>query len=184
MARRHAVKAEEVRIVFAGVVGPGRGESVGKRADVEAWRSLEPLEEEAHRHKATSPHAIRKETRAACPSRASAHPYLTLQPWPSNGRGPGVWDCCGPVGVCKCRLDSLAPQRGDLVEGCAVDIMCSYSGHSQSQSRSCGARPLQRASFDSWLYLCSLRCDVGMCVPSEMADVGGKTATRIVSLEG
>lgn len=38
--------------------------------------------------------------------------------------------------------------------GCAA---CSYSGHSQSQWRSCGARPLQRATFDSWLYLCSLR---------------------------
>lgn len=55
MARRHAVKAEEVRVVFAGVVGSGLGERVGKRADVEAWRSLEPSEEEAHKHRKQRP---------------------------------------------------------------------------------------------------------------------------------
>lgn len=55
MARRHAVKAEEVTVVVAGVVGSGQGESVGKRADVEAWRSLEPSKE-ARRHRKQRPH--------------------------------------------------------------------------------------------------------------------------------
>ena len=93
----------------------------------------------------------------------------------------------GTVEVCKCRLDSLsaAPQRGDLVEGCAVDIMCSYSGHSQSQWRSCGARPLQReGEFRFVIVPVQPEMDVGMSVPPEMASVGGKTATRLVCLEG
>ena len=99
MARRHAVKAEEVAHVVAGVVGSGQGERVGKMADVEAWRSPWRLTDTKQR-----PHARanREGTRAACPSRASAHPYLPDSN--SNSQAKGEAPVFGTARVKRCRL--------------------------------------------------------------------------------
>lgn len=66
--------------------------------------------------------------------------------------------------------------------GCAA---CDYSGHSQSQLRSCGAVPAEH-EFRFVIVPVQPEMDVGVigCVSGEMAGVGGKTATRIVCLEG
>ena len=148
MARQHAVKAEELRDVVTGVVGSGLGESVGKRADVEAWRSLEPLEE-AHRHESNVPtrHSKGNQGRLSVSRISTSLPDLTAlaKQW-ARPRCLGLWES-----RVSSRLVCCSTARGFVRRRmhCCVDADCSYSGHSQSQWRSCGARPLQRSSCDS-----------------------------------
>ena len=109
MARRHAVKAEEVAHVVAGVVGSGQGKRVGKMADVEAWRSrCRGSQTQSN----VPTRANRKGTRAACPSRPSAHPYLTL----STALAKQRWARPRCLGVRESQESSSAPQRGDLAK--------------------------------------------------------------------
>jgi hypothetical protein len=68
MARRHVrKKAEELVRVDAGVQWWLAQVNVKAWVKWQMWRRGGALEE-AHRHKAKSPHAIRMGTRAACPS--------------------------------------------------------------------------------------------------------------------
>ena len=112
-------------------------------ADVEAWRRGGAL---------GGSQTQSKGTRAACPSRPSAHPYLTFQQQPSNGRGPGVWDC-------ESQEVSSAPQRGDA-QPVATAVLWR-------------AAPAE-GEFRFVILPVQPEMDLGISVQPEMAGVGGR----------